>query len=87
MWSCLTPILRLVAPGVGVRGVGVGELPPRRRYGGCSERDHQCNSQEKFLHWGLLQMLLAFDPKSPNRLANVVRSGRDHADHAIKISN
>jgi hypothetical protein len=31
--------------------------------------------------------LLAFDPKSPNRLANVVRSGRDQADHAIKISN
>jgi hypothetical protein len=28
-----------------------------------------------------------FDPKSPNRLANVVRSGRDQADHAIKISN
>ena len=47
IWSCLTTILRLVASGVGVRGVEVGELPS---HSGGGESDNQSNCEKELLH-------------------------------------
>jgi hypothetical protein len=49
MWSCLTAILRLLAPSVHVRGVEVGELPS---HSGGGESDNQSNCEEELLHGG-----------------------------------
>jgi len=67
MWSCLTTILRLVAHGVGVRGVEVGELPS---HGGRGEGNHQSNCDEKLLHESVLSVIGLLISRS-NRLAMV----------------